>query len=404
MAKAHSTIRQFYRDWTQQGFNLEVRPLLDTILNDLSTHLPGPTYLSPSHDGGDSSSSSILLPGAGLGRILFELCRRGYNTTGNEISYHQLLSSNFILNATLHADQYTIYPFATTFTNNTSRQNQLSCHTVPDTHPGQILRDLSATGHTIGEMNMTAGDFVLSYSGPDTAGSFDAVVSVFFVDTAPNLIRYIATVRNCLRDGGVWINIGPLLWHFDDRAQKGPSAQENEDNDSEQDQDNPENEVNANEQNHDQQQQQQQQQQQNDLASLQAQMPKQTDQQTPAGHDSHSHQQTHSEQPVTSSTSPSTSTSTSTSTNPQGHAHAHTTQTQPPSQNLDDQDEDKGIAEPGSFELSDEEVIQLLSRLGFRVVKHEILDNAGTGYGYMQDPTSLLQNRYRCSHWVARKC
>ena len=29
-----------------------------------------------------------------------------------------------------------------------------------------------------------------------------AVVTMFFIDTAPNLIKYIETVRNCLRPGG----------------------------------------------------------------------------------------------------------------------------------------------------------------------------------------------------------
>ncbi|KIV86935.1 hypothetical protein PV11_02511 [Exophiala sideris] len=320
MAKAHSTIRQFYRDWSHEGFTNEVRPLLDIILADVSTHLSG-----------SNSDKNILLPGAGLGRILFELCRTGYNATGNEISYHQLLSSNFILNATTHPNQYEIYPFATTFTNTTTRQNQLARHTIPDTHPSQTLADLASTGKPIGEMNMTAGDFVLSYSGPDTRESFDAVVSVFFIDTAPNLFRYIETVRNCLRPNGIWINIGPLLWHFDDRVH---GRSENEDNNDSRGKD----------------------------------MPKQESQ--------HSNLHSHS----TSSTSPSKST--------QQHR-------------LDE--EDQGIAEPGSFELSDEEVIQLVSKLGFEMVKHEILDNNGAGFGYMQDPSSLLQNRYKCSHWIARK-
>jgi carnosine N-methyltransferase len=67
-------------------------------------------------------------------------------------------------------------------------------------------------------MNMTAGDFITSYSGPDNEDTFDAVVTVYFIDTAPNLIRYIETIRNVLKPGGLWINVGPLLWHFDGRA------------------------------------------------------------------------------------------------------------------------------------------------------------------------------------------
>ncbi len=303
LSKAHSTIRQFYRDWSHEGFTLEVKPLLDTIWSDLSAHLPiigGPPSLCNAPD--------LLLPGAGLGRLVFELSRLGYNATGNEISYHQLLASNFILNCAQHADQYPIYPFANTFTNITSRQNQLKRHTIPDVHPATAISSRLDAGQPVGEMNMTAGDFILSYSTPECKETFDGVVSVFFIDTAPNLIRYVETVWNCLKPGGIWINIGPLLWHFDDRVHGGDKADADGD---------------------------------------------------PGGLN----------------------------------------------------DEDKGIAEPGAFELSNDEVVQLVARLGFEVVRHEILGHDHpadypafrSGLGYMQDPSSLLQNRYRCSHWAARK-
>ncbi|KAH0831736.1 hypothetical protein AYO21_06260 [Fonsecaea monophora] len=303
MAKAHSTIRQFYRDWSYEGFTREVEPLLNMIISDLAAHL--------STTRTENQSPSLLLPGAGLGRVLFELALRGFHATGNEISYHQLFASNFILNSTERADQYSIYPFAHTFTNVESRANQLRCFTIPDIHPGQAFSARVAAGSAVGEMNMTAGDFVLSYSTPESRETFDGLVSLFFIDTAPNLIRYIETVRNCLKVDGVWINIGPLLWHFDNRV-PGGNTDEDEDEDGD-----------------------------------------------------------------------------------DGEPAEAGTKTQP-KPDL----EDKGIGEPGSVELTDEEVVQLVSHLGFEVLSHEILP---ADSGYVQDPNSLLQNRYRCSHWVARK-
>ena len=65
-------------------------------------------------------------------------------------------------------------------------------------------------------------------------------------------------------------------------------------------------------------------------------------------------------------------------------------------------DADRGIAEPGSFELTNAEVLLLLSQTGFEVIKHEMIDST-PGLGYIQDPESMLQNLYQCSHWVARK-
>jgi len=300
MSKAHSTLRQLYRDWSAEGYNAEVKPLLDLILSQLSTHLPLPANSS-------AEPPTLLLPGAGLARLLLALTLSGYNAEGNEISYHQLLASNFILNGLLPSKTYALYPFCTTFTNHTSRSNQLRSYTIPDVHPSTAMAEATTSGKRVGSMNMSAGDFITSYSSLSNKSQFDGVVTVYFIDTAPNLIRYIETVKHCLRDGGVWINIGPLLWHFDDLRLRE-------------------------------------------------------------------------------------------------HNREHHAQSQTNTQNLQPQttDEDEGIAEPGSFELSDDEVVHLVEKLGFKVEKHEVIQD-GSGGGYIQDPSSMLQNTYRCSHWVARK-
>eukprot|EP00127_Corallochytrium_limacisporum_P003504 Clim_evm132s149 gene=Clim_evmTU132s149 len=67
-------------------------------------------------------------------------------------------------------------------------------------------------------MSMCCGEFVQSY-GPTNlmAGSqFDVIATCFFIDTARNFTTYLDTIEHLLRDGGRWINIGPLLWHFSD--------------------------------------------------------------------------------------------------------------------------------------------------------------------------------------------
>ena len=52
--------------------------------------------------------------------------------------------------------------------------------------------------------------------GEDTARSFDGFVSCFFIDTAPNILDYVIAIRRLLRPGGVWINLGPLQYHWSD--------------------------------------------------------------------------------------------------------------------------------------------------------------------------------------------
>lgn len=60
----------------------------------------------------------------------------------------------------------------------------------------------------------TAGEFAECYGTPDQRGAWDAVVSVFFVDTAPVIFEYFDVVWHALRPGGFWVNLGPLLYHW----------------------------------------------------------------------------------------------------------------------------------------------------------------------------------------------
>jgi hypothetical protein len=50
------------------------------------------------------------------------------------------------------------------------------------------------------------------------ADDWDCVATVFFIDTARNVIEYIETIYKILQPGGYWINLGPLLYHFSDMA------------------------------------------------------------------------------------------------------------------------------------------------------------------------------------------
>ncbi|KAL9620851.1 MAG: hypothetical protein Q9160_004632 [Pyrenula sp. 1 TL-2023] len=212
IAKAHSTIRQLYRDWSDEGLP-ERQACYRPVLADLNR----------AFEINERRHVNVLVPGAGLGRLVFEICSAGFTVEGNEISWHQLLTSSWILNQTKCAEQYSLFPFALQFTNLISRDHQLHRVQIPDIHPGTSLIQASDCNPQPGEMNMTAADFVAYYSSPTQHSRFNAVVTVFFIDTAPNIVRYIETVKNCLKVGGLWINLGPLHWHFDSREPGTPS-------------------------------------------------------------------------------------------------------------------------------------------------------------------------------------
>jgi hypothetical protein len=52
------------------------------------------------------------------------------------------------------------------------------------------------------------------YSAEENYQAFDSVVTCFFIDTAHNIVEYVEIINHCLKPGGYWINLGPLLYHW----------------------------------------------------------------------------------------------------------------------------------------------------------------------------------------------
>jgi hypothetical protein len=97
------------------------------------------------------------------------------------------------------------------------------CISIPDENPAD---GINVSG-TKGQMSMVAGDFIDCYSSPEDTATFSVVTTIFFLDTAPNVLKYIDTIHNVLEPGGIWINLGPLAWHFepDEQTMKNGTGQ-----------------------------------------------------------------------------------------------------------------------------------------------------------------------------------
>ncbi|KAK3070864.1 hypothetical protein LTR53_009697 [Teratosphaeriaceae sp. CCFEE 6253] len=297
--KARSTIRQLYRDWSREGLP-ERHASHSPIFSALAAHLPACPVR-------ERDRFRILLPGAGLGRLVFDLGEAGYTVEGNELSYHQLIAANYMFSSTLSKGHHRLYPWALAFNNHLSRASQLQSVEIPDVLPrpaaatevNEKLRQVPCHART----SMVAGDFCEVYKKPEQQDKFDAVATCFFIDTAPSVISYTETIKHCLKPDGLWINIGPLLWHHE----PAPTTAEKERQSSRQ------------------------------------------------------------------------------------GSPAASRRARP----------DASTVPTGSFELSDDEVVALVQRLGFQMVEHRQMPAGATGY--IQDPASMLQNVYRPSFWVARK-
>merc|ERR1712126_120049 len=140
---------------------------------------------------------SVLVPGAGLGRLMYEIASKGFTCQGNEFSLYMLFASNYILNKCLHPESETIYPWVHNTCNVISNDDQLREVKIPDITP-KLASNFG--------FSMAAGDFLDIYT---EANAWDCVAMCFFIDTAHNIIQYIEKVYNILKPGGYFINFGP---------------------------------------------------------------------------------------------------------------------------------------------------------------------------------------------------
>eukprot|EP00128_Syssomonas_multiformis_P000879 Colp12_sorted_trinity150504_noHs@22405 len=195
MDKVRSTIKQFVRDWSTEGA-AERDACYKPILDRLKAQYP---------DAESRRDISVLVPGAGLGRLALEVAKEGFTCQGNEFSFYMLLASNFILNRSGGPFQYTIYPWILNFSNNYHMEDQLRAVRVPDIDPACLPPNSN--------FSMAAGDFLEVYLEKN---KWDVVATCYFIDTAKNVVAYLEAIWDILKPGGSWINFGPLLYHFAD--------------------------------------------------------------------------------------------------------------------------------------------------------------------------------------------
>ncbi|KAH8858866.1 Carnosine N-methyltransferase [Schistosoma japonicum] len=171
MDKVRSALKQFVRDWSVEG--KPERDICYQFVIDDVLELFNPKKINP-------ADVNILVPGAGLGRLAWELAHHGYTCQGNEWSLYMLIPAYFILNTCKQINEYKLYPWVAQFCNNMSREDQMSPVYFPDVY------------------------------------TWDCIATVFFIDTAHNILNYLDTIWSILKPGGYWINFGPLLYHFSD--------------------------------------------------------------------------------------------------------------------------------------------------------------------------------------------
>ncbi|EME30975.1 Carnosine N-methyltransferase [Galdieria sulphuraria] len=206
--KVRSILLHIMRDWSKEGAPEReecYRPLIDSTIKEYER------FCSDSSSRKDPATFRVLVPGAGLGRLAWELAREGFQVQGNDFTYYSLFSSNYILNYIMedtHVEGMEFFPFIHQTTNVIDSADILSPVYIPDVDTRELP--------SFSNFSMVAGDFVEVYGSKQQAEQWDCVVTCFFMDTAHNILDYVSVIKNLLKPGGSWINLGPLLYHYAD--------------------------------------------------------------------------------------------------------------------------------------------------------------------------------------------
>ena len=148
------------------------------------------------------SQSKILLPGAALLRLGYELAKLGYNIDANDYNFLNVILCDYLFNYS-KMNQFSFRPLIRSFSNYLSEDDVFRKFSFPDDNI-----DLKGKG----KLTMAAGDFTKIYN--DKENYYDCVITCFFIDTAKNVIEYIEVIEKVLKKGGIWINFGPLSYHW----------------------------------------------------------------------------------------------------------------------------------------------------------------------------------------------
>ncbi|KAK0184523.1 N2227-like protein-domain-containing protein [Armillaria mellea] len=209
MDKLRSTLKQFVRDWSEEGKEEREAcygPMKDALL-----------YHFASSSDEDRKKLRVLIPGAGLGRLAYDVAKLGFACQGNEFSHYMLLASFFILNRTDEIKKYTIYPYVHSFSNVYSRSTMLRAISIPDVLPSDLPPG--------SDFSLVAGDFEEIYWQSKFCPLTTLSTNSIHLQIAKNIVNYMRIIHRILAPGGVWINLGPLLWHFENNNTNDPSVE-----------------------------------------------------------------------------------------------------------------------------------------------------------------------------------
>lgn len=184
--RVREALKHLVRDWSGEGA-IERQYAHKPILNALEKAVPSE----------DRARARVLLPGSGMGRLAWEISQLGFDVTANEFSNFMTLPLRYLLSEhTTELGQHSVQPWYFALSHTRRSEDLFRVVRFPDVVPRQSpnFRLLDADFYGI------------------TQGGYNFIVTMFFIDTAVNIVQCLEQIHDLLAPGGTWINLGPLLW------------------------------------------------------------------------------------------------------------------------------------------------------------------------------------------------
>lgn len=220
-SKTHvqQALKHFVRDWSAEGRH-ERDPVFPCILHALQEE-----FLDPKESDDRAASNAtteppirVLVPGAGLGRLAHEIAAlgdgRSFEVTTNEWSAYTNVAYRFLTTLLHSSTTITFHPFIDWLSHQRTTASLTRPITIPDFSFSPPAPPPSPPPSSQGQVLLIEADFTTL-----TGTTYDALVTLFFIDTAANVLAYLRSIHALLRPGGVWVNAGPLLWGTGARLQ-----------------------------------------------------------------------------------------------------------------------------------------------------------------------------------------
>jgi carnosine N-methyltransferase len=201
IGRVRESLKHLVRDWGSEGAR-ERETIFAPILTELKK-IPAERR----------SRHRVLVPGAGLGRLAWEIANMGqwsqtvisfhsflelgFDTTSCELSYYMNLSLRFLLSpqTTTTPDQHTVHPYVHWWSHQRSNHNTFRGISIPDVLPRRmpnwtvLEEDFLGLSHP---RPVPSNGIVEPQGGPNENKGYDTIVTLYFIDTASNIISYVS--------------------------------------------------------------------------------------------------------------------------------------------------------------------------------------------------------------------